>query len=92
MLQNWRLFHQVVENMNGIVGIGEDVGNADPFYVRCRRRQQGGDPLANAAPAWPSRAALPRTRAATSFSSLPPRSQHWGALSGFLSFLERGIY
>ena len=33
-LMNWRLFHQVVENMNGVIGIGEDVGNADPFYVR----------------------------------------------------------
>ena len=43
------LFHQVVENCNGIIGIGEDVGNADPFY-------------------------------------------HWGALAGFLSFIERGVY
>jgi len=32
MLQNWYLFHQVCENVNGIHGICEDVGNADPFY------------------------------------------------------------
>jgi hypothetical protein len=32
MRLNWNLFHQVCENTNGIVGICEDVGNADPFY------------------------------------------------------------
>jgi len=32
-LQEWRLFRQVTENMNGIFGAGEDVGNADPFYT-----------------------------------------------------------
>jgi hypothetical protein len=26
------------------------------------------------------------------FARYLSRSQHWGALSGFLSFLERGIY
>ena len=31
-LQEWRLFRQVSENMNGVFGVGEDVGNADPFY------------------------------------------------------------
>ena len=31
-LQEWRLFRQVTENMNGIFGVGEDVANADPFY------------------------------------------------------------
>jgi putative isomerase len=31
-LQEWRLFRQVTENHNGIFGVGEDVGNADPFY------------------------------------------------------------
>ena len=49
LLQNWGLFRQVTENFNGIVGVGEDVGNADPFY-------------------------------------------HWGALAGFLSFQEAGVY
>lgn len=43
------LTHKVTENYNGIIGVGEDVGNADPFY-------------------------------------------HWGALAGFLSFLESGAY
>jgi putative isomerase len=32
LLQEWTLFRQVTENYNGIVGVGEDVGNADPFY------------------------------------------------------------
>ena len=32
-LQEWRLFRQVTENMNGLVGAGEDVANADPFYT-----------------------------------------------------------
>jgi len=32
-LQEWRLFRQVTENMNGIFGAGEDVANADPFYT-----------------------------------------------------------
>jgi hypothetical protein len=32
VLQEWRLFRQVTENYNGIIGVGEDVGNADPFY------------------------------------------------------------
>jgi hypothetical protein len=31
-LQEWRLFRQVTENHNGVFGVGEDVGNADPFY------------------------------------------------------------
>jgi hypothetical protein len=31
-LQEWRLFRQVTENHNGIFGVGEDVGNADPMY------------------------------------------------------------
>lgn len=48
-LQNWLLFRQVAENVNGQIGIAEDVGSADPFY-------------------------------------------HWGALFGFLSFLEDGAY
>jgi hypothetical protein len=47
--QEWTLFRQVTENYNGLIGVGEDVGNADPFY-------------------------------------------HWGALGGFLSFLESGAY
>ena len=49
VLQEWDLFRQVTENTNGLVGIGEDVGNADPFY-------------------------------------------HWGALPGFISFLEDKAY
>jgi hypothetical protein len=49
MLRQWNNFRQVTENYNGYIGIGEDVGNADPMY-------------------------------------------HWGALPGFLSFLEQGIY
>lgn len=49
VLQEWDLFRQVTENVNGINGIGEDVGNADPFY-------------------------------------------HWGALPGFISFLENKAY
>jgi putative isomerase len=48
VLQNWLLFKQVAENVNGIIGIPEDVGNADPFYT-------------------------------------------WGALFGFVSFLEDGL-
>jgi len=32
LLQEWDLFRQVTENYNGIIGAGEDVGNADPFY------------------------------------------------------------
>jgi len=32
MLQEWDLFRQVTENFNGLVGAGEDVGNADPLY------------------------------------------------------------
>ena len=32
VLQEWDLFRQVTENYNGIIGAGEDVGNADPFY------------------------------------------------------------
>lgn len=47
--QNWNLFRQVAENVNGIIGVAEDVGSADPFY-------------------------------------------HWGALFGFVSFLENGVY
>lgn len=47
--QNWNLFRQVAENVNGINGIAEDVGSADPFY-------------------------------------------HWGALFGFISFIENGLY
>jgi hypothetical protein len=31
-LQEWRLFRQVTENMNGIFRVVKDVGNADPFY------------------------------------------------------------
>jgi hypothetical protein len=31
LMQEWGLFRQVTENYNGIVGVGEDVGNADPF-------------------------------------------------------------
>ncbi len=49
LLQEWDLFRQVTENYNGVIGAGEDVGNADPFY-------------------------------------------HWGALAGFMSFLESGAY
>ena len=49
MRVNWDLFHHVCENTNGIIGICEDVGNADGFY-------------------------------------------HWGALFGFLSFQENGMY
>ena len=33
VVQEWTLFRQVTENYNGLVGIGEDVGNADPFYT-----------------------------------------------------------
>jgi hypothetical protein len=50
MLLNWRLFHQVVENMNGVIGIGEDVGNADPFYVRERARPPRCSRLRTASP------------------------------------------
>ena len=32
VIQEWTLFRQVTENYNGIIGVGEDVGNADPFY------------------------------------------------------------
>jgi hypothetical protein len=32
-LQEWRLFRQVTENMNGVFGAGEDVANADPAYT-----------------------------------------------------------
>ena len=49
LLQEWNLFRQVTENYNGIIGVGEDVENADPFYT-------------------------------------------WGALPGFISFLESGAY
>ena len=31
-LQDWRLFRQVAENYNGVMGAGEDVNSADPFY------------------------------------------------------------
>jgi putative isomerase len=47
--QEWTNFRQVTENYNGIIGVGEDVANADPFYT-------------------------------------------WGALAGFVSFLEEGLY
>ena len=33
VLQEWNLFRQITENYNGLVGAGEDVGNADPFYI-----------------------------------------------------------
>ena len=29
--QEWALFRQITENYNGVLGVGEDVGNADPF-------------------------------------------------------------
>jgi hypothetical protein len=32
VLQEWDLFRQVTENFNGLIGAGEDVGNADPLY------------------------------------------------------------
>ena len=32
LLQEWDLFRQVTENYNGVIGAGEDVGNADPLY------------------------------------------------------------
>jgi hypothetical protein len=49
-LQEWRLFRQVTENHNGVFGVGEDVGNADPFY-----RAWGGGGWRRAAPALFSR-------------------------------------
>ena len=33
MSLNWRLFSQVAENVNGLIGVAEDVQNADPFYT-----------------------------------------------------------
>ena len=87
MRLNWNLFHQVCENTNGIVGICEDVGNADPFvsplpataYNDCVRpecRTLTVSPLIAPRP-------LP----------LPlPQQYHWGALFGFLSFQESGAY
>ena len=31
-MQEWSLFRQVTENYNGVIGVGEDVNSADPFY------------------------------------------------------------
>ena len=99
-LLNWRLFHQVCENMNGIIGIGEDVGNADPFYVSDgNARAEQSDAPRNAARRGAAQATAKRLAAyapqQTPQPSPPPpprATQHWGALSGFLSFLERGLY
>jgi hypothetical protein len=33
VVQEWTLFRQVTENYNGLIGVGEDVGNADPMYT-----------------------------------------------------------
>ncbi len=30
--QDWNLFRHVNENMNGVIGVGSDVGDADPMY------------------------------------------------------------
>ena len=75
--QEWSLFRQVTENYNGVIGVGEDVGNADPFCACGARRGAGGAEGARAAPYLP-------------LYLLPP--DHWGALAGFLSFLEAGAY
>jgi hypothetical protein len=32
LLQDWRLFRQVGENLNSIHGAAEDGANADPYY------------------------------------------------------------
>lgn len=47
--QEWINLRQITENYNGLVGYGEDVGNADPAYT-------------------------------------------WGALPGFITLLEQGIF
>ena len=84
VLQEWDLFRQVTENYNGIVGVGEDVQNADPFY----RESQLISSLFSRA----------RAPAPYLFLSPPPPPSFyppyadWGALPGFLSFLESGAY
>jgi putative isomerase len=40
--QEWDLFRQVTENYNGVIGVGEDVGDADPFYRQCGRSAGAG--------------------------------------------------
>jgi hypothetical protein len=35
MMQEWTLFRQVTENHNGIIGVGEDVGNGVYRDVLC---------------------------------------------------------
>ena len=83
-LQEWRLFRQVTENHNGIFGVGEDVGNADPF---CASRGR-----ARVARAWlrAGRACAHSLKTSPKTLSLF-RADHWGALLGHIALLEAGF-
>ena len=90
--RNWEYFRQVAENVNGVIGVAEDVGNAECVRPRPHGRGRARDPR---------RARGPRLTHHPHIDPLPRHHTHtlhrspyytWGALFGFVSFLEAGVY
>ena len=88
----WRNFKQVCENANGLIGVCEDQGTWRSSCGGAVRGVWGVYTRPPACPPPPSAHAPTHTRTHTPSAGNADPQYSWGALMGFMSMLEAGVY